>query len=219
MSQLEERFDIYDEEMNPIGTAARHEVHAQGLWHQTFQCWIFNNQAGKPALLFQKRHPNKDTFPGLLDISCAGHLQAGERVEDGNRELEEELGLNVPFDQLVPCGTYRSDNPIKPGLIDRELCHVFCYQTDQALTSYKLQEDEVTGLFRVSVEDVLRLLNGLRPGETIAAAGVEPDEQGRLQEVSRSFTAQQFVPRAADYYEMLLKTINADSRNPLTFRR
>lgn len=205
MDSYEERFDIYDNKMNWLGTASRQEVHREGLWHQTFQCWILTDAEDGPALLFQRRHPDKDTYPGMLDISCAGHLQASERVEDGNRELEEELGLVVPFEQLISCGIYRSDKCIKPGLIDREFCHVYGFRSNQALASYRLQGDEVTGLYRVFIHDVLRLVHGLTSQETIEVVGVEPDESGALRAVSRSFTSDEFVPHAADYYEMVLK--------------
>ncbi|SFL52899.1 Isopentenyldiphosphate isomerase [Paenibacillus sp. 1_12] len=210
MGLIEERFDIYDDSMNWLGTASRHEVHTEGLWHQTFQCWILTDSENLPALLFQRRHPDKDTFPGMLDISCAGHLQAGERIEEGNRELKEELGLDVPFEQLVSCGIYRSDKSLGPHLIDREFCHVYGLQTNQALNSYILQEDEVTGLYRVFVHDVLRLVRGLSSQDTIEAVGVEPDESGKLQYVSRSFTSHEFVPHAADYYDMVFKAFGID---------
>jgi isopentenyldiphosphate isomerase len=203
----EEQFDIYDDHMNPAGTAARTTVHTQGLWHRTFQCWIVNEQHGKPALLFQKRHDRKDTYPGQLDISCAGHLAAGESVEDGTRELKEELGIDVSFNDLKPCGIYYGEERPAPGLIDREICHLFVYRSDQALVSYHLQEDEVTGLYRVKLEDVRRLIGGLREDETIEAEGVEPDEQGKLQDVRRSYSGRDFVPRPEDYYKLILNNL------------
>ncbi|WNQ12825.1 NUDIX domain-containing protein [Paenibacillus aurantius] len=54
-------------------------------------------EQGEPCLLLQRRHPGKDTYPGLFDITAAGHLEAGENVSDGIRELKEELGTDLFF--------------------------------------------------------------------------------------------------------------------------
>jgi isopentenyldiphosphate isomerase len=212
MNHDQERFDIFDKHFQPAGTASRKEVHAVGLWHRTFQCWILTEQDGEPALLFQKRHPQKDTYPGLLDISCAGHLLAGEQAEDGCRELEEELGITVAFEHLVPCGVYHSDRIIASDLIDREMCHIFLYRSDLPIESYRLQADELTGLFLLSVEDVKRLAQSDGIGEKFWTAGVELDSGGGLKRVERTFSAVDFVPRNRDYYEMLLNMTGRVSR-------
>lgn len=39
MSQ-DEVFDVLNEQMIKVGEATRQKVHGQGLWHQTFHCWI-----------------------------------------------------------------------------------------------------------------------------------------------------------------------------------
>lgn len=205
MSKTEERFDIYDNEFKFAGTATRSEVHAKGLWHRTFQCWIVNEQDGETTLLYQRRHPEKDTYPGLLDISCAGHLIAGETIEEGHRELEEELGVVVSFAELEPCGVFLEEKRLEGGILDREMCHVFVYRSNQPLDKYKLQEDEVTGLYRVAMEDVKRLAQPALGPIQIAAAGVEVDEQGNVQKTERMFNVENFVPRSPEYYEMMLK--------------
>ncbi|NHN30561.1 NUDIX hydrolase [Paenibacillus agricola] len=204
MEEKKEYFDIYDEQLNLLGQASRQKVHAEGLWHQTFHCWIVSEVDGKPHLLFQLRHANKDTYPSLLDISCAGHLQAGESVKQGSRELEEELGLSVPFEQLIPCGIYRVQNHIKPGLIDREICHVFGMVSNQALAAYQMQEDEVTGLYWISVQDIVRLFCELDTKQPVWAAGVSLAPDGSLKEAQHCFSSQDFVPHAPEYYKLVL---------------
>jgi isopentenyldiphosphate isomerase len=101
--------------MEHVGTAGRLQVHADGWWHQTFHCLIISQRNDQPSLLLQLRHPDKDTFPNLLDISCAGHLLAGESAEDGVRELEEELGVQVAFSSLIPCGIYAEEDILPNG--------------------------------------------------------------------------------------------------------
>ena len=56
-------------------------------------------------LLLQRRAATKDTWPGYLDVTAAGHLASGEETVDGLQEVEEELGLWIEPERLVPLGT------------------------------------------------------------------------------------------------------------------
>jgi isopentenyldiphosphate isomerase len=198
-----ERFDIYDEHGSHIGTATREDVHRDGLWHQTFHCWIYAADEDGPYVLFQLRHAEKDTFPGLLDVSSAGHLLAGETPEDGVRELEEELGVTVSAAELLFCGVYVEEDWLPNGMIDRERCHVFALQRSLPLASYRLQPDEVSGLFRLRLGDLPRLL----AGERIEISGVLLQQDGTLQANARTVDATDFVPHSPDYYAVLLAAL------------
>ncbi|WP_242069494.1 NUDIX domain-containing protein [Paenibacillus dendritiformis] len=55
-------------------------------------------------LLLQRRHVHKKDYPGMLDITSAGHLEAGETPQDGVRELREELGIEPEPGKLVYAG-------------------------------------------------------------------------------------------------------------------
>jgi len=195
-----EIFDIFDEHMNRIGTAPRHEVHAKGLWHQTFHCWIVSEIEGERSLLFQLRDSSKDTFPNVLDISCAGHLTAGEGPADGVRELAEELGLHRAFEELASCGVYVQRHVITETLIDREFCHTYMIRCDQPLNEYDYQRDEITGLFRVPLSDLWKLLTG--EAETIAISGIISKGNG-IEASSRVVSKADFVPHPIDYYKMI----------------
>ncbi|WP_438350671.1 NUDIX hydrolase [Paenibacillus sp. FA6] len=160
MSQIEQ-FDIFDYEMIKIGVETRENVHSRGLWHQTFHCWVINNSVSEGgSVLLQLRHKDKDTFPGLLDISCAGHLQSGETIEDGVRELEEELGISASLSELFYCGMVAQENVISNELIDREFNHVFIHENNKPLEEYNFQKDEISGLFFANIKDFKRLLSG-----------------------------------------------------------
>ncbi|TVY07267.1 NUDIX hydrolase [Paenibacillus cremeus] len=208
MSKAQELFDIYDEQMNHLGTATRGETHAKGYWHRSFQCWIWTETADGPHVLFQKRHPDKDTHPELLDISCAGHLSAGEDVEDGVRELAEELGVTIQFEELIACGTFPVDKHLSNGVIDREFCHVYLYCSDQPLADYQLQEDEVTGLYRMPLQDMRRMIEGTDAGEAWTLSGVTREPDGRLAQRKIVVKAEDFVPHPKAYYEFVLHAID-----------
>lgn len=91
---LNELFDVVDEQDRVVGQATRGDVHAQKLLHRAIHVFIFN-AAGK--LFLQKRSLAKDKSPGLWSSSCSGHLDAGEDYDEAAwRELGEELGLRFP---------------------------------------------------------------------------------------------------------------------------
>lgn len=73
----------------------RGRVHIDGDWHRSVQVWIVQSDTKSDTVkvLLQRRSPYKDTHPNLLDVSCAGHVNAGDDILDTTiRELEEELG-------------------------------------------------------------------------------------------------------------------------------
>jgi isopentenyl-diphosphate delta-isomerase type 1 len=87
---LNELFDVVDDEDRVVGRAPRREVHARGLRHRAVHAFVVN-RAGEVFL--HQRSRAKDTFPGKWNSSCAGHVAAGDDYDvTVLRELEEELG-------------------------------------------------------------------------------------------------------------------------------
>lgn len=67
----DELFDIYDEQLRPLGTATRAETHAKGYWHRSFHCWLTRREGNRRFVRFQLRQAGKDTNPGCYDITAA----------------------------------------------------------------------------------------------------------------------------------------------------
>jgi isopentenyldiphosphate isomerase len=196
-----EFFDVFDDNLQPIGQASRLETHTKGLWHHTFQCWIFREVNGVNKFIVQRRHPNKEAFPNRLDKSSAGHLMAGETVQDGVREIEEELGLIVPFERLVSCGEFRQEH-IEPHWKDREICHIFLLHHDQELSAYQLQKEEVTGIFEVEVDAFFALMDDYV--QTIRVSGLQWNELDEIYEaVEFEASSADFTPQSEGYFELL----------------
>jgi isopentenyl-diphosphate delta-isomerase len=87
---LDELFDVVDEQDRVTGQLARCEVHRLKLRHRAVHLLV-TNRAGQVFL--HQRSMQKDLFPGVWDSSAAGHVGAGEDY-DGTaaRELAEEIG-------------------------------------------------------------------------------------------------------------------------------
>jgi isopentenyldiphosphate isomerase len=170
---MTEILDIYDEDLKWLGTKERLAVHQDGDWHRVFHCWIaYRDADGCDYLVMQRRGPNTQTFPNMLDITAAGHYQAGETVRDGVREVHEELGIDVEFDRLVPLGIHISVGRYN-GLIDRQFADVFLYIHDQDIADYHYQVEEVAGLLALPVDDGLAMFAGERESMMARAVGVQ----------------------------------------------
>ncbi|WP_438482082.1 NUDIX hydrolase [Oleiharenicola lentus] len=87
---LDELFDVVDENDHVTAQLERRHVHARKLRHRAVHLLV-TNRAGEVFL--HQRSMSKDLFPGVWDSSAAGHVGAGEDY-DGTavRELDEELG-------------------------------------------------------------------------------------------------------------------------------
>ena len=144
------------------------EAHRLGLWHRCFHCWICGFDPGGSYLLLQRRAATKDTWPGYLDVTAAGHLASGEKTLDGLREVEEELGLRIEPERLVPLGTRRVEQEI-PGGCDREIHDVFLVCDATPPGDLRLQKEEVEAVFRLDLDEVEALYeNGSAPAREYA---------------------------------------------------
>jgi isopentenyldiphosphate isomerase len=101
----------------------RGQVHKDGDWHRSIHAWVAqkknssDDNATTVTVLLQRRSPYKDTHPNLLDVSCAGHVNAGHNIYDTTkRELEEELG--------------GKGNMISYTMNDIKNCHLFTIATE-----------------------------------------------------------------------------------------
>lgn len=159
---MAEMLDIYDEQMNHIGIRERSAVHHDGDWHRVFHCWVaYRDASGKDFLVMQRRGPNQETYPNYLDITAAGHYQAGETIADGIREVQEELGIQVSFNALIPLGIRIGVGRYK-DIIDHQFEHVFLLLHDQDIATYHYQTSEVAGLVVLPVDEALELFSGER---------------------------------------------------------
>ena len=171
---MSELFDIYDEALKHIGVKPREQVHRDGDWHQVFHCWVIGRDPdGAAFVVLQKRALDRD-YAGKIDISAAGHLEAGERVSDGVREIAEELGLQVKFADLIPLGIRLGATKLG-DFIDCQFCHVFFYECDQPLATYRYQHEEILGLVKLPIAAGISLLSGEAAAVTVEAVGLGGD--------------------------------------------
>ena len=144
-----ERLKVFDESYTYVKDDSRDEVHKKGLWHETFHCWLVDDEFA----YIQKRSAMKKDFPGLFDITAAGHIMATESIMDGIREVEEELGLVVDLKKMHAKGVVRDVIELL-GFVDREFANVFIYRSKFKPSEFLLQQDEVASVHIVKRQEL-----------------------------------------------------------------
>jgi isopentenyldiphosphate isomerase len=193
----EEIIDIFDENYRHLGTSTKSEARKNGSWIQSIHAWIIN-PCDNGYVLFQKRGKHKKIYPNALDISAAGHYKAGEKIEDGVREISEELGLFVNFNDLVSLGIKLDIGKADENII-HEFCHTFFLKSELEPKDYRFIDGEVEGLVKISIEDGLALFGGKT--NEIMAHGIEwlPENQEYVP-ISLLINKDLFIPRIDQYY-------------------
>ena len=145
---MEEYFDVLDEFGNKTGKKKlRSLVHRDGDFHKAVHIWIYNSNGD---ILLQRRAPNKDSNPNKLDISCAGHLSAGDDSLTGAlREIKEELNLDIKPDDLHFIKTLRKDSKHTGTFINNEFADLYIVRTDKNIEDMKFQEEEISEIMYV----------------------------------------------------------------------
>jgi isopentenyl-diphosphate delta-isomerase len=142
---MDELIDILTPEGKSTGkTALKSEAHKNGWFHATAHIWFFTSDK---KILLQKRALTKKVFPGIWDISVAGHIGAGEAILEGaKREVFEEIGLILTDKDFIKIGTRMHQVTHENGIQDNEHQHVFIAELKTPISELTMQPEEVAGL-------------------------------------------------------------------------
>ena len=169
-------------ETQDIVTAIR-----SGSWLHLTNLWLWRLRPdGSAQILFQQRDANSPFAPNLLDCSVGGYLMAGESGQDGGlREMEEELSIIVPVDQLHPLGRHFNAGLDQRGRERRRVINSYALHWQYELSDLKLSPDEVPAAYWVSCEGLL----SIEQGGQLEIVGITTDGE----QVKRTVTNQDFV--------------------------
>ncbi|XP_062157192.1 nudix hydrolase 3 [Alnus glutinosa] len=157
----EEHFDVLTKSGLKTGISKpRGDVHRDGDYHRAVHVWIFAENTQE--LLVQRRADFKDSWPGLWDISSAGHISAGDSsLVSARRELQEELGVTLPKDAFEMIFIFLQECVINDGkFINNEFNDVYLVTTLDPipLEAFTLQETEVSAVKYISYEEYRSVL-------------------------------------------------------------
>ena len=157
---MQERIDIINIRGEKTGESATYdEVHKRGLMHRTVHIWLIND---KEQLLLQKRVQNKRAYPLHWDISAAGHISAGESsLEAAQKEVREEIGLDIPSDQFRFLFTIKQERLIHgDDFIDDEINDIYLVKYNGHTSDFKLGSDEVESVKWIDIPQFKAWIKG-----------------------------------------------------------
>ncbi len=115
-----ELLDIIDYNEEIIGPKERAIAHQQHLLHRAIHIII---QTSDDKILLQLRTANRQQYPSFWCGSVAGHVDSGEVPQQAAyREMQEELGINVPISFVGKCTINDS--------IEHELVYIYFGKSD-----------------------------------------------------------------------------------------
>jgi isopentenyldiphosphate isomerase len=192
----EEVLDYWNGQGEWLGTSARQDVHAKGLWHRTLHLWLVTPDEGG-SIVYQLRSAIAASWPGMLDASVAGHLLAGESYSDALRESREEIGVDVPEASAIALGERREEGQDSSGGWNHEFQGIYVARIDDLWERFEPVDGEAAGLVRIGHEAANRLIR--RDAAHIACDALTASG-GAVSATVREVTLDSFVPRPSGYY-------------------
>jgi isopentenyldiphosphate isomerase len=124
----------------------------------------------------------------------------GENQADGVREMEEELGVKVSFDDLIPLGVVKQKK-VEPEYIDNEFSYLYLYESNLPLEDYKISHEEVEALVKVELKEFQRLIE--EKVFEIEISGVSVNNFNIKQTIEIKINKKDLVPHGDDYYKLV----------------
>ena len=152
-----EEVTIVDGDDNVIGSLPRYKMKETESICRVTYILVFNTDG---QLLVQKRTPDKDQYPGLLDLAAGGVLVFNESYEaSASRELQEELGIAA---ELVSKGDVYFEDTSGTSIY-RSWGRVFTCENNGPFT---LQPEEIDSVEFMDLDKVLKLDQALITPDT-----------------------------------------------------
>ena len=141
-----ELVDIVDENNRLTGQIEdRWIAYEKGLWRRTVSCWIMNERG---EILLQKRAGEKRRNPSKW-AKTGGQVDSGETVEEAIfREVKEELGIEIPKEQIKVIDIHKSNDQ------NKRFAYNFLFVVNYKINDYTLQKEEVSEVEYYTIEEL-----------------------------------------------------------------
>ncbi|MBR1743916.1 MAG: NUDIX domain-containing protein [Lachnospiraceae bacterium] len=142
---MTEFWDVYDGNGSRTGRIMERGTPADGDYMLCVHVYLHTPDG---RFLMQKRSEDKQSHPGIWDVT-GGAVQAGEKsIEGAIRETEEEIGITLEEKNLTYVGRIKKR---------RSFIHIYFAKKDFEERDCVLQTDEVSEICLVDSDEVLRI--------------------------------------------------------------
>ena len=183
---MSELLNVYYKNRKLKGVDSRQKIHQQGEWHETFQC-IFTQGDN---IFLQKRSSNVKDYKDMIDVTVGGHLLNNETVDNGTREIEEEMSLQIGFESLSFLCTL-PEEMISGDMIDREFINIYTLEVSEEDLSSIQHDTEVENLLKINLKAFYNFC--INNAENCKGYTVISDEE-------ITFTKNDFLPYSNAYF-------------------
>ncbi|MBQ8849501.1 MAG: NUDIX domain-containing protein [Clostridia bacterium] len=144
-----ELWDLYTADREKTGkTMVRGEKQPSGFYRIVVHICIFNDMG---EMLIQQRQPFKSGWSNMWDVSVGGSAVSGDNSRRAaERELCEELGLELSFDGIDPALTVNVD-----GCFD----DIYIITKNVDLSELSLQYEEVQAVKWADIDEILSMID------------------------------------------------------------
>lgn len=147
-----EIWDVYDKNRQKTGrTVVRGagEKLNDNEFRLVVNVCVFNS---KEEMLIQQRHHLKEAWPGYWEMTASGAAISGDTSQmAAGRELFEEVGISVNFENTLPHFTINTD--------DNAFCDFYLIRQDVDIDKLVLQEDEVAQVKWATKEEIFDMID------------------------------------------------------------
>ena len=148
---MAENIIFVDEEDAPIGSGAREEAWAKGIYVRIVRT-IIKDENGR--ILSQRRSLKKKSYPNRWTDSASGHVDVDDTYESAvARELQEELGIDI---NLKFIGKFASKD-VTDGKTILEFNAIYEGSVDSS-QQFNLQKSEVSDVRWFDIDDLYKLI-------------------------------------------------------------
>ena len=152
-----EIIDIYNENHEYLGKCEKELAHKLGLWHEVFNGIIVNKKNKSVIFQIKNSKHNKVHNENKIEISVGGHYKAGEKVQNGIREIKEESGIEIDFKDLIYLGERQVSTIVNKYYIVREFQKIFIITYSGSVYNLKCKDDEIIGFIEFKIDDCIDL--------------------------------------------------------------
>lgn len=158
-NKVNEYIDIYDKDENLLGYCEKDKAHKLGYWHKVFGCLIYNSKSHKVFMQLKNPNHNKINKKPLLEITAGGHLISGETLQNGIREIKEETGFSVDYEDLIFLEKRKCDKIVSKDYKIKEFQYYYSLDLNIQVNDFtNFDTSEVISFVELDISDLIKLL-------------------------------------------------------------